>query len=222
MGDFVFCRFVWTPQQQQIFIKSNEVAPPPPLRLDALPAFTPTIPMYYFVRAQECTSTGPALAASQFRRLNSCRNNRLTIFDLFGPDEPGDSVPLALIPSIDLCPTASQRSEIFEHNLGLGLEKAKRFKPTALVSHVLNTSYYTGEYVVGGGGPLSYQGQSWSQIWEFLNCLTGSQQFEHPEGRTHHPASLSTPLWKVHERLAQEDAERDLESIRATQERGFQ
>jgi hypothetical protein len=204
MGDFKFCHYRWSIQEQHKFLSSD--LPSPPKTVDQLPPCTPSVPIYYYARDLETTSAGPNLTEAQFRRLNSCRNNRLVVWNLWGPDSLDRVNPLVVIPSEDLCPTQAQR-DLFANNLTKN--KAEEFTDrTPLLSNLLTSGLFAAEYGVGCGGPLTYDGHSWGQIWEFFHKFTRCGQFQHPLGRIRDPASFRYPLWKLNERLAREDAQK--------------
>jgi len=76
-----------------------------PLRtVNDLPPYTPIVPIYYYIRDLECAFYSLNLTMPQFRRLNLCRDCRLIVWNLWGPDELGPR-PLIMILLEDLCPT---------------------------------------------------------------------------------------------------------------------
>jgi hypothetical protein len=206
MGDYVFSRYRWREQEQSDFLNSTRPVSSPPKTLDHLPNVTPVVPIYYYARDRECGSAGPNLTAAQFRRLNSCSNNRLIIWNLWGPDEISRPLPLIAIPSEDLCPTRAQRGLFAKE---LAERKTEDFSArTPHISNLLTTGLSAAEYSVGNSGPLVYEGHSWGKVWELLDKSTQRTHLEHPRGHMRNPATLRCPLWKLHERLAQDDAQR--------------
>ena len=79
MGDYIFVPYRWRKAEQQAYLESSRPISPPPKSIDHLPDVAPGVPIYYYARDRECDSAGPNLTPAQFRRLNSCQDNRLII-----------------------------------------------------------------------------------------------------------------------------------------------
>lgn len=204
VGDFVFTRFTWTSQDQDKYARTGS----PPLTISDLPGLKAVLPVCYYSRDLECTFMGPELTQANFRRLNSCRQNRLVVWNLTGADDL-DRPSLAVVPSEDIGPTAGQRTKLSKK-----VNKKQEFSermPT--ISSTFNTGLYASDYAVGPAGPLAYSGGEWDDIWELLDRFTREPTVQHPEGRPRNTASYMQPLWQTHKRLVQED-DRDLEEPR--------
>ena len=203
MGDFGFCRYTWTFQEQRQFFRTGR----PPKLIHQLPSHTPIILMYYYTRHLECTSNGPNLTAPQFRRLNSCAHSRLVIWNLWGPDDHRPR-PLLVVPTTDISPTAAQR-DLYARNLLI--HKATAFtERTPLASYVLNAGLTMTDYVVGNQGPMLYDhgdADDWiaGEMWALLHQFTGLETLQHPKPRRRDPASYRYPLWEVHTRLVEDE-----------------
>ena len=199
IGDFGFCAYKWTPQEQRNFLDFGI----PPKTIDWLPPHTEILPLILYARDLECTADGPNLTAPQFRRLNSSQQHRLIIWDLWGPDDLARLNPLVIIPSEDLQPTPLQR-DLFEKNLRV--DKKKEYtERTPLITSVLDKGLLTTDYIVGSQGPLSYGNDSWDEVWELFDRFLKTEQLQHPEGQPRNAVSYRCPLWKIHERLVEED-----------------
>lgn len=200
-GDFGFLRYVWTLAEQHAYIQSGI----PPKTIDDLSAFTPIVPIYYFVKDLECDFRGPNLTAAQFRRLNSCSDNRLILWNLWGPDEPDRLCPLVVISSEDLRPTKEQRA-LFSRNLNMENNSGKFVERTPLISSLLNNGFLASHYTIHTQGSLIYHGDGndWGEVWSFFERFTRSQQSEHPKGHIRDSASYRHPLCKLHTRLVKE------------------
>jgi hypothetical protein len=216
MADYSFIRYQWKEHERADFLNSTQLVPPPPETLDHLPGVAPGVPIYYYARNRECSSAGPTLTPAQFRRLNSCHNNRLVIWNIWGPDEADHPLPLIAIPTEDLCPTPAQR-ELYAKKLA---ERETGDFPgrSPTISHLLTTGLSAAEYSVGHGGPLVYEGPNWGAVWEFLIKFTQRARLEHPKSHLRDPATLRCPLWMMHERLAQDDVHRIKAVIQSRQE----
>lgn len=199
VGDFGFASYEWTSQEQEDFMGSGIL----PKTVDDLPGLTPIIPICYYTRYSESTFRGPNLTAPQFRRLNSCGNHRLIIWNLWGPDETEQLCPLVVIPSEDICPTKAQR-KLFAENLEV--EKAtEQISRQPWVSCLLNSGLFAADYVVGNRGPSVYAGNDWCEVWELFDAFATGSQLQFPEGRVRDPALYRCALRDIHERLLEED-----------------
>lgn len=201
MSDFGFTPWLWTDEEQQQSFRSGL----PPKTIDQLSPYAPIVSIYYLVRYLECTHEGPELTAALFRRLNSCDNNRLMIWDLWEPDA-SRLCPLAVVPSEDIRLTATQR-DLMRENLKVDKNKGERAKTEPLVSHTLSSGLIAAQYAVGNQGACVYESNDWveSKIWELLHSFTKQGTLQHRENRQRDCASYRCPLWKVHKRLAEDD-----------------
>lgn len=207
VADFVYCRYKWSTQDQIEFSQHGKL----PLTLSDLTGAKPVLPICYHVRDLECTYQGPEVSSSTFRRLNSCRHDRLLVWNLTGPDDLHRPAPLTVIPSEDLCPTMSQRVKLSK-NLNIN-KKETHAERTPSLSSMLRSGLYASEYRVQSLGPLAYQKQEthWDALWALFDRFTKAESLEHPKGRVRDPKAYMQPLWMLHERLVQEDY-RDLSS----------
>lgn len=197
--DFAFCRFHWTSEEQLEYFRSGL----PPKTVSDLPGMKAVLPICYYTRDLECTFYGPEVSSANFRRLNSCQYKRLVVWNLFGPDDLHDPSSLIVIPSEDIRPTESQRSTLIK-NLNKNKKKLHSDR-TPDVSSLLSTGLYASEYAVGASGPLAYTESAWDEVWKLLNQFTSPQTIDHPTGKPRHTESYMQPLWKLHQRLMQED-----------------
>lgn len=203
VGDYGFCRYIWTAQEQQDFLASRRI----PKTVSDISGIAPTLPIAYYARHLESVFDGSDLASANFRRLNSCKDGRLLIWNVSGPDDPESPGPLFVIPSDDLQPTSGQRVALAK-NLGLN-KKINRSERTPVVSALLSTGLHASEYAVASRGPLIYSKHEniadWDALWELFDRFTRSQPVQHPHGTLRRPRSYVQPLWKIHQRLVQED-----------------
>lgn len=171
--DFGICRYTWTTEEQRIFQQYQR----PPKFLHDLPSSVELVPIVYYTRYVESSYFGPNVTPFEFQRLDSATANRLVIWDLGGPDT-ADPI-LAIIPSLDIQPTAAQRKVFEENRAERGVWTAK----TPTLSSLLDTGLHVGEYVVGSYTP-PMNSVDWDDVWTFLFRFTGSaagvEQFEHP------------------------------------------
>ena len=163
------------------------------------------VPVYYYVKDLECDFRGPNVTAAQFRRLNSCRNHRLIVWNLWGPDEPDQPRPLIVIPSEDLRPVHEQRA-LFKRNLEKENNDGTFAERTPLVSSLLSTGFLASDYKIDSQGPLEYDdGSNWGQVWRFFEqFLSPQMQPQHPKGVIRNGALYRCPLWKIHSRSVME------------------
>ena len=201
MGDFGFLRYKWT-QSEQLAYSQSGISPK---TVNDLPAYTPIIPIYYYVKDLGCDFRGPNLTAPQYRRLNSCRDHRLIIWNLWGPDEVNRQCPLVAIPSEDLCPTQEQRA-LFLRNLDMENNSGKFAERTPLISSLLNTGLLAADYTIYSQGPLNYHGDGadWSEVWKFFERFTQQSQLQHPRNCIRNSALYRHTLCKLNTRLVQE------------------
>ena len=62
------------------------------------------------------------------------------------------------------------------------------------------------DYIVGSQGSFLLDGDDpWDEVWKFLDRFIKSEQIQHPEGQIRQSAIYRCPLYKIHERLVQED-----------------
>lgn len=206
MGDFGLLRYHWTQLEQQEYIRSGI----PPKTVNDLPAHTPIVPVYYYVKDLECDFRGPNVTAAQFRRLNSCRNHRLVVWNLWGPDEPDQLRPLIVIPSEDLRPVHEQRA-LFKRNLEMENNDGKFAERTPLVSALLSTGLLASDYKIQSQGPLEYDdGSNWGQVWrffeQFLDHSSQDSQLQNPKGKMRNGTLYRCSLRKIHSRAVKEHA----------------
>lgn len=197
MADFFYCRYQWTLEERHRYFLTGQ----PPKTLSQLPAETPGICLVYYAKDMECDSHGPTLTAPQFRRLDSCGENRLILWSLWGSDEPRRSTPLAVIPSSDLGPTETQR-RLFR--TALETRKIDSFThkmPT--LSGLLKSGHYTADYMVGCFGPLYYDMDPCDAVLELLDRFVVPGTLEHPLGCPRSTADFHYPLRRLHQRLHQ-------------------
>ena len=212
MGDFGFASYEWTSQEQEEFMNIGV----PPKTVDDLPGLTPVVPICYYTRHSESTFRGPNLTAPQFRRLNSCGNHRLIIWNLWGPDETEQLCPLVVIPSEDLCPTKAQR-KLFAENLKV--EKVtKQISRQPWISSLLSSGLFAADYVVGNRGPWVFAGNDWHEVWELFKAFASWSRLQFPEGRVRDPALYRCALRDIHERLLEEDMRDALQQRDAQQQ----
>jgi len=188
MADFGYCDYTWTATEREQFLQAGV----PPRTVSDLPALTPVVPILLYARALECTFRGPDLSSAYFHRLNACRENRLVILDLFGPDTPSTTLLLTAIPSDDICPTKRQRDH---HAENLTRNKKSAFKTrTPFISFMLKSGRSAGEYAIGNRGPLAYDDVDYAHVWSILQDFVGRQPFHHPPGVLRDPTLYQTPL----------------------------
>jgi hypothetical protein len=201
MGDFAFCDYTWTSEEQAAFWKTGS----PPRTVSSLPAGTPLVPIYHYARDLECSFQGPNVTSPQFRRLNASSAGRLIIWDLWGADAAGRSCPLAVVPSEEISPTKAQRSRFAEN---LMVDKTVDYTTrNPLVSSLLGSCEPLSSYTVGGGGPLLYEndGCDWAAVHGLLSAFaTSLQPVMHPPGCPRTPARYRSSLTSLHLCLVEE------------------
>lgn len=155
-----------------------------------LSAHTSIVPFYFYAKDLECDFRGPNLTPPQFRRLNSCLDRRLVIWNFWGPDRFSRLGPLVIIPLEDIRPTDEQRA-FFWRNLPKHCEEeifnegTTKFVRTPLLTYLLCTGLFAAEHTVGHQQPytIDEDGNSWDQIWEFFMHfaqLSPNMDMEHP------------------------------------------
>lgn len=205
MGDFGFCRLQWTQKQRDDFLNVGL----PPMTINDLPAHKPLVPIYYYTKDSEYSSDGPSLTSPQFRRLNSCGNHPLVIWNLWGSDKTDHLRSLVMDPSEDIRPTEAQR-QLMASNLTVN-KKEDFTDRTPTISCFLDNGLLAAEYAVGNRGPLAYGGNDMGEIWKLLDQFTKPlKEVYHPQNHARDPAKYRCPLWKVHERLVEEDIDRKI------------
>ncbi|GAB7349839.1 hypothetical protein MBLNU459_g0543t1 [Dothideomycetes sp. NU459] len=198
LGDFGLCRYRWTDLERLTFLATGV----PPKTAHELAADTPVCPIYYFARDGESSFRGPGIRSGHFRRLNSCQEKRLIIWDLAGQDGKARPLVPIVIPSEDVQPTEGQRA-VFSSWLD-PVQRRKGFEVTPLISAVLDQPFFAAEYGVGRGGPMVYDGTDWSGLWRLLIEFTLPQTFSHPPGVARDPAQYRYTLSHLHQRLFEE------------------
>ncbi|KAI4238443.1 MAG: hypothetical protein LQ349_001123 [Xanthoria aureola] len=198
IGDFALCPYQWNDQEQRQWMLWKT----PPKTISDLPGVPDVVPICYYTRDLEINLDGPALTAAQFRRLNSCNNGRLLIWNLWGSDETTRLCPLVVIPSEDLGVTVAQR-ELFAHNLKVDhMEEYQQRTPT--ISKILHTGLIASDYIVGRQGPGIFDGDDYGSVWEFFSQFTRLPRLQHPAGFMRDPAAYRCSLREIHRRLLQE------------------
>lgn len=200
IGDWGYCRYHWTPEDQEAFASSHTPRP-----AYALPAQVAVVPICYYARHQPTGHAGPNLTAAEFRRLNSSALRRLVVWDIGGPDVRGAQPLLAIVPSEDIQPTSLQ-TESLTANVGKNKNAGEWDVYNPNVSDVLNTGRYQSEYGIAAG-PRVYGSYDWATMWELLDAFTGMATVEHPRSFHRDPVLYRHTLQIVHERLAQEHRE---------------
>ena len=197
MGDFAFCDRIWLEAEAVRYLEDGT----PPTTLDSLPPDMPMTLIYCFAREVPFNSSGPVLTLPQFRRLDSCHQNRLLIWDLWAPDDRDPPHPLIVIPTEDLGPTDAQRLQYQRH---AALKKGGiRAHDLPRIPHLLRHGRVTSDYVLGPRGPRVYETSPWDHMWDL--CLQFARRSpEHPSGSSRCGASYRHPLSTIHERLVRE------------------
>ena len=198
MCDFAYCRYNWTANEAEAFLRHAE----PPLPAHKLPSGVDLLLLCYYVGNNEAWIQGPTITPAQFRRLNSCTEPRLVIWDLGGVDTLKQPLAPVVIPSADISPTQAQRS-IFAANLTVR-EANKRTANSPTVSSLLNTGLFAAEYAPDTAGPCEYDGNDWSTLWKLLEHWTQSEPLQHPKGLKRDPETYRCSLRKAHQRLVQQ------------------
>lgn len=198
IGDYGFCQYTWTPTEKARFLQVGI----PPRTVNDLPAQTPVLPILLYSRDLECTFRGPNLSSAYFRRLNACKEHRLVIMDLFGPDRSSFTLTFTAIPSDDICPTKRQR-DLHAENLTKN-RKTEFETRTPFITFMLKSGRSAGEYALGNRGPLAYDDPEYLDVWRMLQNFVGCQPFYHPPSILRNPSQYRIPLRQIHERLARE------------------
>ena len=142
---------------------------------------------------------GSGPTSPQFRRLNSCRNHRLIVFNIWGSDERGVFRPIVVLPSKDLALSQAQR-ELHARNLQVNKHKDRTVR-VPFLSYQLNSGMWAAEYAVGAHGPLIYDGGNWvAQFLALLDGLTACQPAQHPPSTTRQPHEYRILLHDLHEK----------------------
>lgn len=205
LGDFAYCSYAWTSAERRAYEEHRT----PPVCLHHLPRAAPVVPFYVFTRDSECDWHGPRMRAPKLRRLDSCAKYRLLLFDLFGTDAPHESRPLAIVPSEDVQPTASQRQR-FERNLN-DVRWGEDFpEVTPPLDHLLCGGRILSDYYLCASGPLVYEEADWRLLWSLLSGVASPKpQFEHPPGVPRDSSSYRHSVQAVHELTLTADIEQD-------------
>jgi hypothetical protein len=203
MGDFAFCRYRWTPEEVHAYYAYKK----PPCTISTLPADTPAVPLHIFTKNKEGTFRGPSISAREFRRLNSCRNPRLLVFDMFSLEGRDIFGPLLVIPSEDMQPTAEQRT-LYKENLQTD-HSHEREERGYLIAEQLHTRCLTTDYTTSATGPMVFEPNNhWDEMWELLYKFTGVDTFLHPHclGLNRYPGHYRVTVQELHQRLVEEHA----------------
>lgn len=210
LGDFAYCRYAWTAQQQQDFFQYHKV----PCTISHLPSTTPVIPLLLYTRKREATTRGPSLTATEFMRLNTCPQVRLLIFDVFGLDGSSIYGPLLVVPSDDIRPTTAQVN-LFQSNSNKS--KDEEFEGRVpLLAELLCTGLNPTDYIMSAAGPLLFDSHvdPWEDVWKLLESTSCLESFNFPRDSTiqRYPASYQLNLQEVHQILIDQHAlhERDV------------
>ncbi|GAB7356119.1 hypothetical protein MBLNU459_g6719t1 [Dothideomycetes sp. NU459] len=198
LGDFGLCRYRWMESERTTFLATGR----PPATAHELPADTPICPIYYFTRDGESSFRGSGIRSTHFRRLNSCQEKRLIVWDLAGQDGKVRPLVPIVMPSEDVRPVEAQRA-VFSAWLD-PVKRRKGFEVTPSISAVLDRPFFASEYGVGGGGPMVYDGTDWSGLWRLLMGFTLPQTLSHPPGVVRDPAEYRYALSRLHQRLFEE------------------
>ncbi|KAK1814602.1 hypothetical protein LTR12_010988 [Friedmanniomyces endolithicus] len=201
VGDFAYCRYQWTPEQQRLFLDHNQI---PAFEHD-LPPETPCIPVCLYARHHTNWHQGPKVTAAVYRRLNATSLNRLVLWDVGGQDTDASLPLMAVVPSDDIQPVAQQRA-IFEANLGQKRGTTSKngwAARTPSVSDILATGLHLGEYVLPLG-PLAYDNPSWAPLYALLDTFAGLADFQHPDQCARDPTTYQHALRVLQTRLSQE------------------
>lgn len=195
-----YLRYAWSRDEQQAFLADGI----PPRAAHDLPPDTEVIPIIYCTQYAETSFNGPNIRPSQYRRMNSCAEHRLVVWDLGGPDTAARSLMPAVIPTDDIQPSSSQATAL-KHNVtikkGAGKPREKNENPT--LSALLNSGLFCADYAVGNEGPLCYAKamQSWSTVLDLLDRFTELSPFEHPTGFLRQPEEYRHTLQAMNQRL---------------------
>jgi hypothetical protein len=200
MGDFAFCLYDWTEAERAAFFSSQTT----PKTLHELPPATPLTTLYVFARDAEMTRQGPLLTSPQFRRVNSCVEHRLLMFDIMSSEVDTTTLgPVFFIPTQDMSPLEAHMS-IHEENLSRN--KNEKFSDRVpLVSEMLHSGRAVTDYVVGARGPLLYDkiGGA-SVIWKLLCSFAGRKPFQYPSTIERQPHEHHATVQRLNERLLEE------------------
>lgn len=206
LGDYAYCRYAWTTDEQETFLNHRRI----PCTITQLPHSTPVVPFMLYTRSREGTSRGPMLTATEFERLDICRQDRLLIFDLLGQEGHDLYGPLLVVPSDDVRPTAEQRA-LFKSNRSK--DKDQEFEGRApLLAELLYTRHNPVDYVVSAGGPLVFEKTGyWNELWSLLNTCSGTDNFDHPHSHQRRPDDYRVTVQELHQNLADRHAFVDIE-----------
>ncbi|KAH3968351.1 hypothetical protein HBH98_172240 [Parastagonospora nodorum] len=204
MGDFAYCRYTWTTQEQEAFFSHQTV----PCTITQLPSSTPIVPLQTYTRKREATSRGPCLTASEFQRLNMWPQPRLLIFDLFGQEGASLCSPLLVIPSDDIRPTTEQ---VALFHLNSSKDKSEEFESRApLLAELLYTGLNPIDYTISTGGPLLFEPDThqWEDLWKLLERMSRLENFTYPHNSNiaRSPATYRVDLKQVHQCLVDRHA----------------
>ena len=206
MGDFAYCRYRWTLQEQDSFLEGATRWPP--RTISDLPASTPMVPISVYARERVGTTRGPSLTAAEARRLHSCSTPRLLFFDLFGSAGYQSVCPMLLVPSDDLSHTQTQRDT---YEKVLATNKREDFSPRVpLLAEQLHTSCAVADYTVGSSGSTFFEEgiERWSDVWALLDAFsdvdTSEAAFSFPVGRPRNAERYQVSLVELHQRLVDE------------------
>lgn len=200
-GDFGYCRYRWTSTEEHNF---REYGIPPQVLHDLSP-HVELLCICFYTRDIECTYTGTMLTYPEFRRLDSTHVHRLTIWDLGGADAIRRPLPLAMIPSDDIRPTASQRAK-FEANK---TRKSDVWSlPTPTLGALLNSRFHPAEYTLSNGGPLAFAADIWNDLLDQMDRFTGFDAVEHPRnsGSIREPVTYRHAVQSINQRQVREHA----------------
>lgn len=120
------------------------------------------------------------------RRLDSCSQKRLIVWDLAGPDAVDNPV-LAVVPSEDIRPTASQRQKLAEN-----AQKNVKWTQMPSLSAMLSQGFRLSEYCIGQGPQAWLEGTWAADMWELLDAFASQAQVCHPPGR-----AILTPEYRL-------------------------
>ena len=201
MADIGYSRYSWTSSQRDAYFAKGQ----PPICAHHLPPETEFVPICYYTQHAECYYQGPMLRPRQFRRLDSCRESRLILWDLCSADMSDDSPPPVLIPSDDISPTQAQE-KIFSDAFAAPKAAIK----TPLLSALLSTGLFASDYKVPQADPRRKAASDWSSVLELLDQFLSIQEFEHPAGFVRDPQNYRQTIRAANQRLLGQHLHNDL------------
>lgn len=197
-GDFAFVRYRWTKEEQRRF---QQFALPPKYAHE-LPADVEMVLLPVYSQHAEAYYHGPNMRPRQYRRLDSCKLNRLIIWYIGGPDLAKQPLTPAVIPSEDLLPTAAQRA-IFRDNLAVNHNQGDFDNKTPTLSSLMSTGLFAADYAVGNEGVISTKAGGWRALWNLLhNGFLGLSPLQHPTGFERDPATFRCSMKVANQLLA--------------------